>query len=179
MIYIKPKFIDANTIETLLSFCRRLPDDRWGGRGFWEGRTVTFDQETPEVKAIAEEITKRIREEIFKASGQKLYPDCRNFARWREGEWMGPHADGDYPDGSFSWRLFGAVLYLNDDFDGGEIYFPNHETTLKPEPGTLVFFPGQLPYLHGVHEVTRGVRYNMASFWTEEEARNVVDGIDD
>ena len=36
----------------------------------------------------------------------------------------------------------------------------------KIKPGMLVLFPGTLEYLHGVKEVTQGVRYTIASFFT-------------
>ena len=42
------------------------------------------------------------------------------------------------------------LLYLNDDYDGGELYFPYHDFKIKPEPGMLVSFPGNWYNRHGI-----------------------------
>jgi prolyl 4-hydroxylase len=39
-----------------------------------------------------------------------------------------------------SQRVFTAVLYLNDDFAGGETVFPRLDVTIKPKSGRLVFW---------------------------------------
>jgi predicted 2-oxoglutarate/Fe(II)-dependent dioxygenase YbiX len=85
-----------------------------------------------------------------------------------------PHADSENPDGiphPFPWRDFASVIYLNDDYDGGTIYFPNLNIELKPLPGTLITFPGTLRYLHGVRRVTGGMRHTIASFITFDESK--------
>lgn len=32
------------------------------------------------------------------------------------------------------------LIYLNDNYDGGELYFPYHDLKIKPEPGMLISF---------------------------------------
>lgn len=56
-----------------------------------------------------------------------------------------------------------ANLYLNDDFEGGELYFPNLDISLKPKARQLVIFPGGHEYVHGVKTVTSGFRYVLFS----------------
>ena len=54
-----------------------------------------------------------------------------------------------------------AIAYLNDDFEGGETFFPDIDTVVTPRRGTLIGFPGPvLP--HGVRRITRGTRYTLA-----------------
>jgi hypothetical protein len=53
-------------------------------------------------------------------------------------------------------------LFLNDDYEGGELYFEDLNVSLKPKPGTLVFFPGFYT-CHGVSKVTSGTRINILS----------------
>ena len=50
-----------------------------------------------------------------------------------------------------------ALLYLNDDFDGGEIYFPEKGISIKPDCGSLVVFPSKT--VHGVKTLISGNRY--------------------
>lgn len=57
-----------------------------------------------------------------------------------------------------------GLIYINDDYDGGEIYFPDTDVLIKPKPGQLVMFPSGHQYRHGVTEIKNGERYTF-SFW--------------
>lgn len=74
------------------------------------------------------------------------------------------------------WSGHLAILvYLNDDYEGGELYFPRYNYSIKPTAGTMITFPGSLYYIHGVKEITKGVRYtiNQWSFFNFLEGVNV------
>jgi predicted 2-oxoglutarate/Fe(II)-dependent dioxygenase YbiX len=84
-------------------------------------------------------------------------------------------------------RQIVAILYLNDDYEGGELYFPTltgndddagKPLRLKPKAGEVVIFGGDDRYLHGVDEVTVGERY-CVTLWTaplpQEPAQTVAD----
>ena len=68
-----------------------------------------------------------------------------------------------------------AILaYINDDFEGGELYFPDFDYHFKPKRGSIVMFPGSLYYVHGVTPITKGTRYTLSNwcrFDFYEEAR--------
>lgn len=76
--------------------------------------------------------------------------------KWNTGQSMGPHFDGQ--DGNKN-LAFSLVAYVNDDYEGGEINFPNHNVTIKPKSGSMIMFPSQEPYIHEVMPITSGVRY--------------------
>jgi len=59
-----------------------------------------------------------------------------------------------------------AILYINDDYNEGTLFFENRENSdLKPEPGTLLVFPGTEEYEHGVRPVGEGpIRYVLVGF---------------
>lgn len=57
------------------------------------------------------------------------------------------------------------IIYLNNDYDGGILYFPDQNVEIKPEPGMLVIFPGNMHFLHGVTE-TKGTKRYTVSLWT-------------
>lgn len=42
------------------------------------------------------------------------------------------------------------LLYLNDDYLGGELYFPYHDIKIKPKAGMLISFPGNWYNRHGI-----------------------------
>lgn len=45
-------------------------------------------------------------------------------------------------------RIFSCVLYLNDVKSGGETAFPKFNFEVKPQAGSIVFFPSNYAYLH-------------------------------
>jgi hypothetical protein len=83
-----------------------------------------------------------------------------------KGAFLDSHKDDrDYEDvdiEDLGSKTHVAALFLNDNYEGGELYFPDLEITLKPKSGTLVFFPGYYTK-HGVNEVTSGTRVNTLS----------------
>lgn len=75
------------------------------------------------------------------------------------------------PDGEIFWkknmdRDLSTVLFLNDDFGGGELWFPDLKVSIKPEPGLLVCFPSSQYFVHQVNPVTKGTRYSMVTWMT-------------
>ena len=73
---------------------------------------------------------------------------------------MLPHTDikFDTPDMSNGIEPFATVcLYLSDNYEGGEIGFPEIDFYLKPKAGTLIIFKGNT--LHEVKEFISGDRY--------------------
>lgn len=61
---------------------------------------------------------------------------------------------------------YAAILYINDDYKDGTLFFKNKENSdLRPKPGTLLVFPGNEEYEHGVRPVGEGpIRYVTVGF---------------
>jgi len=89
-------------------------------------------------------------------STHELRIDRIPIKQWYEGQSMGPHFDGQ--DGNAD-LAFSLVAYINDDYEGGEIHFPDQNITIKPKAGSLIIFPSQLPYIHEVKPIISGTRY--------------------
>lgn len=73
-------------------------------------------------------------------------------------------------------RDLSVVYFLNDDFEGGELFFPSFDLIIKPEAGTLVCFPSDHNFIHGVRPVTAGHRYTAVT-WMRVEGMPGVDEI--
>lgn len=164
-ISINENWLPTIEFEKYLKFSKetenwgnRIPNDVWSGRIIYQNGTQNFDY----LKGVENKI-----KSDFELT-DNIYPDYLGLVKWELGDVQLPHADGEEPNQNhlFLWRNFGCVFYLNDNYEGGEIYFPNQSLSLKPKPNTLVFFPGTLEYLHGVNPITKGIRYTLTSFWT-------------
>ena len=81
--------------------------------------------------------------------------ECYSIVRYKRGDHYVDHYDGNTSLG----RHISCLLYLNDDFEGGELYFNNFDITIKPEPGMLVLFPSNFAYRHEARPVTKGTKY--------------------
>ena len=58
---------------------------------------------------------------------------------------------------------YNSLLYLNNDFNGGEFYTENG-LIVKPKPGRLTFFDGR-NINHGVADIYDNNRYTMIFWW--------------
>ncbi|MFM7067582.1 MAG: 2OG-Fe(II) oxygenase [Gammaproteobacteria bacterium] len=84
-----------------------------------------------------------------------------------------PHVDAESPlrdeDEREFWeksldRDLSVVYFLTDDFTGGELVFPALSLSLRPAAGTLVCFPADHHFLHGVQPVTAGERHTLVTW---------------
>jgi predicted 2-oxoglutarate/Fe(II)-dependent dioxygenase YbiX len=83
---------------------------------------------------------------------------------------FGPHRDDTGM--SVAHRRFAISINLNEDFEGGEISFPEYSPRgFKAAPGTAVVFSALI--LHQVSRVTCGRRYVFLTFLFDEEAERV------
>lgn len=81
-----------------------------------------------------------------------------------------------HSDHGISSRVLSALLYLNDDYEGGNLRFPHAGLDLKPEAGTILFFPSNYVYVHEVDAVTSGVRYALPNWYHNRKNPYYSDG---
>jgi len=75
-------------------------------------------------------------------------------AKYNEEVGMDTHIDSE-PE-----EEVGILMYLNDNYDGGELTFTapdGLENRIKPQKADMICFPSWWP--HGVSKVTKGTRY--------------------
>lgn len=135
----------------------------------------------PSVRDLFHKVDSHVIGEIRKETDQIVYPEMSSLTEWPIGGIQHPHLDtysrydiesttseeekarlAKHP--SREWTL---ILYLNDDFKGGETYFPDQGTHYTPTEGTGLLFQGI--YLnHGVNKVRRDSRRTMSTWYTTD-----------
>lgn len=83
-----------------------------------------------------------------------------SFLRYESGGYLPAHSDH-----GVSSRTLSCVMYLNDDYGGGDIVFQHAGVTVSPEAGSIVFFPSNFVYVHEVKEITQGTRYAVPNWY--------------
>jgi hypothetical protein len=181
-------FITPEEVDMLITFARNIwiwdktetHTDEHGNviyeADYWKDRVATetsLFRMDPEMPVFLRSLQERMRPSIeahFKADVQPTSP---TIVRWMVGQLQNPHADKELHEGDaaglpndFPHYDLGCLFYLNDDYEGGELFFPNQGIEFKPKVGAAYFFPGDMNYIHGVREITAGTRYTCPMFWT-------------
>lgn len=181
-------FMTQEELETLNNFIRKntlwdITETHYNEEGvviydssYWEDRVATattLDKADPTITQTIINMQERLKEKVdafFNVDARATSPAI---VRWMPGQLQMPHADKELHEGDnkgkpndFPYYDISGLFYLNDDYEGGELYFPNQGIQFKPKAGAAYFFPGDLNYIHGVTPIKSGVRYVVPFFWT-------------
>jgi len=143
---------------------------------YWKDRVATgksLDKNNPQITIVLQTLFERLQPVIEEFFNVRVEPTGKAIVRWLPGQFQNPHADKELHDGpdagkpnDFPYYDIASLFYLNDDYDGGELYFPLQDVKLKPKRGAAYFFPGDKNYIHGVTEIKNNIRYTCPFFWT-------------
>jgi len=121
----------------------------------------------PESLACVPNISDRL---LSYFENHQSHTQITNIRRLQDNQGMSAHTDGGYPN-SKQKIIFGIAIYLNDDFLGGEISYPDLGLSIKPQTCSMVIHNAQL--LHEVLPVTFGTRYSLTAFVFGDESTKV------
>jgi hypothetical protein len=87
------------------------------------------------------------------------YWEAFNFIKYGPGQHFQEHHDHGY---SYNCTV-SLVGYINDDYDGGELFFRLQGLNIKPEAGDLFVFPSNFMYPHRAMPVHSGTKYSIVT----------------
>ena len=185
-IHVIENFIDSDDVKKIIGFARNIKE--WHNdqleNTYNEEGVCTYDASYWNDRQCTATILKRLDSGIYDLIDHYIAkmaktmedifhvkltsrPPC--LIRWFGGIEQQPHADKQLNDGSpnpFPTYDINSLFYYNDDFEGGELYYPQHDIIVKPKPGLAVLHPGDFYYMHGVKPVISGERYTTPAFYT-------------
>lgn len=88
--------------------------------------------------------------------------------KWLPGSYAADHYDNAELDGTpNAWQnnKLVTIIYLNDNYRGGNLTFSEHGLSIAPKKGSMIVFDVGVSNLHGVSEVLSGERYTMLASW--------------
>ena len=142
---------------------------------YWKDRVATqptLDKNDPSIAPVIAKMIARLKPIVENFYKVEVTPTNSTIVRWLPGQRQNPHADKELHEGpdagmpnDFPNYDLSSLFYLNDDYEGGELYFPLQDVKFKPKKGAAYFFPGDKNYIHGVTEIKSGIRYTCPFFW--------------
>ena len=171
-IYEFENFISDSVCDIIINWFSQSPKiTTSSAQKLFNGKTIDYNNiENKEVKKLVNKFkfdATKIAMQVF--NEENLYPDYTDLVLWESGSGMLIHADNCDSEGNpnyVPWRDYSGVVYLNDNFVGGETWFPQFGPKfIKPKKGKFVLYPAGLEYSHGVTTVI-GTRYTMPIWFT-------------
>lgn len=146
-----------------------------------EGQTFAgVDTDTRKVSVAAISGVERFKDldsMIFKSVNECLKNYCsiydQAFITQDEGYTLLKYKTGDYyrthkDDGKDSRRVISCVIYLNDDYEGGELNFPYLNVKIKPKKNSVLVFPSNYIYAHESLPVLSGEKLAIVTWLNEQ-----------
>lgn len=138
--------------------------------------------EHPDLINIDRKIKNKIHRELEQHYAQLLFiPTNLSYNRWMIGDEIKSHNDSGHPWGELiieerGWEEppvpisehfndYASVVYLTDNYEGGEFFFNYLDYKIKPSAGDVITFPANHFYTHGVTRLISGERMTITLFW--------------
>lgn len=157
-------------LETYLS----NPNHKWGETSFHNshGISLSINESTLVEVDLPNDffltLTNKLKAAVEDVFGHRILESKCHAQKWEVGGFAEPHSDNSDHEGNISEygdMKYVSILYINSDYSGGEVYFPEHSIEIKPAQNDLLIFPGGFENIHGVKEITQGIRYTIMAFW--------------
>ena len=128
-------------------------------------------RENPDAARSIQTIARRVTGELsrFYELTIPLYTDSVHLVRMTEGTTLYPRAVRARADGAPHprwYRDFASILFLNDDYEGGEFWFSRLDVAVRPKAGTLLAFTAGWHHEHAMTAIARGAQSTLPMFHT-------------
>lgn len=169
-----PNFLTKEESEALLSYYESDPD-QWQETCFFNTRVM--DPMAParnghDTEMINQEFFDNLRIRLQKAGEEAIGRELRNLTlsshKWYPGAFASDHYDNaeiDKTPNAWQDNKMVTIIYLNDNYEGGNLTFSEHGISISPKQGTMIAFDVGISNLHGVDKVISGERYTMLASW--------------
>lgn len=173
-----PNFVTPECAESIINYIESYSED-WGDIAFYGSSGMGIHPDDPRLAdynlppAFFESLRKKFQEAIELVFDREVTANTSHAQKWDVGGFAAPHSDNSDFDGTpnaFEINKYVGILYLNSNYEGGELYFPDHKIEFKPAAYSYICFPGGVENIHGVREIIEGTRYTMVSFWDFADA---------
>lgn len=173
-----PNFVTPEAATSIINYVESY-SEIWGDIAFYGSSGMGINPDDPKLSEydlpprFFDLLREKFKEAIEAVFDREVTANTSHAQKWDVGGFAAPHSDNSDFDGkpnAFEINKYVGILYLNDNYDGGELYFPEHDIEFKPAAYSYICFPGGVENIHGVKEILEGTRYTMVSFWDFADA---------
>ena len=167
MKHIISDFVHPQDAQAFITFFEKNEHLCFDVREFHKDRNIHYE-DIPD-KKIKDLLMYYARKNIFFIDHHfktktDVWGDMR-LCRWKPGHSMPLHIDRQEDKGDLFH--FSSLIYLNDDYKGGELFFKEENKIQKYKLKALscMIFPSGKEFAHGVKEILKGKRYTIPSWY--------------
>lgn len=171
-------FLTQEECETLVKVFED-PEQPWSMSAFFESYGMSIMPEDPILeryglpKDYFGKLATKLHKVVEDAHQRPVKSVSSHAQKWQVGAFAPFHSDNTDMEGNPSaWEKSKLVclLYINDDYEGGELDFRDHDISIKPVAGQLITFPGGFNNIHQVLPVKGSTRHTIGAFWDYAES---------
>lgn len=142
-VYEIKNFLSSQEIDDVNNIINTVTEEDWLNQDlnqknntpdFWYGKNLIVNDIT-----VLDTINEKMKSLLESYS---YYPSKMHLSRYKKGDFISEHRDQWIPDLPY-YIGYGFCLYYNDDYEGGELEYPELNLTIKPKANSL--------YIHGGH----------------------------
>jgi len=152
IIVLSDEFLDKEDCQRILNLSIQLEKSTTAMnriKDYRKSLVTLVDEEDDVIKKVKKKIAKS-----FGLDGNGM--EKLQLQKYPKGGYYKEHFDAKsedhfQKDESFSQRKYSIIIYLNDDFVGGETFFPKKNISIKPLRGRLLLFSNMMNETNFVH----------------------------
>jgi hypothetical protein len=141
---------------------------------WFEGNTLYWNLlKNTEIKNEIGKCRSIITNLVKKSYGVNVFPNVTTLVMWKEGKSMAIHKDNGYDNDKdiLHMRTYTAVMYINDNFEGGGTIIMKEnsneiEYECTPQKASVLIFKSDESCLHGVKTIEKGERLTLSMWFT-------------
>lgn len=147
-VYEVNNFLTDQELNAVFELIKNTPEEKWFNQDpekadknfedFWYGKNLHLDKGT--ILDLVNEKMKNLLESY------SWYPGGLLLQRYKKNDFINYHADDWNPDLPY-YVGYGFCLYFNDDYQGGELHYPELDIKVKPKANSLYIHAGKV--VHG------------------------------
>lgn len=171
-LYIVNNFFnieELNLLKSSLANVTFIQDEQSTHNRYVDVSKISNSEQSTQLSDLLEEkkkVLKNLIESFYQCSiGEEYLGTIIQYGKgWR----LPRHADcwSNLPTYSgYPSRDISSIIYLSDNFVGGNLFFSDLELNIEPSEGSAIIFPSSEDYMHEVTEVISGDRLAITSFW--------------
>lgn len=113
----------------------------------------------PYVTAVGQQYIYLFNRELDRPMLLFNHDEGYHVVKYNDGQFYDIHIDN-----TLDTRLVSIVFFLNDNFAGGDLFFPKQSLSIQPKRGRVVAFPSFYTHPHRAQPVINGTKYALVTW---------------